>query len=237
MTTTILKHPFDSSTWQDTPTTARGKAPRLVISNAGGALKEAWLFFGSMPTPGVYVTTATLICFARSTWGAQTITARRVTQPWKEKTLTYRTRPNTTATGASTTSPGALADNDRIDIDVTSIVRDALLGTGAPFYGFRLTTSGSGEYAIRSSEDPDPQLRPRLRIEFSKLPVAVSDLVPGDGSVVATNTPVLRWTYYDLEGDEQAAYQVQVDDAAGFTSPTLDTGWVTSSDPEHDLGA
>lgn len=235
MTSTVLKHPLDAWTRQSTPADNRGKATRLVVTNASGDLSEAWLFFGSLPTPGVYVTTATLHLYSRQTWPAQTLTVKRVTQPWKEKIITYRNRPATTTSSQSVTSVGQTADSTRVDLDVTAIMRDALLGTGSPFYGFVVSTSSSSQINIRSSEDPDPQLRPRLRITYSKMPVKPTDLVPGDGSYISTWSPVLRWTFADLDGDDQVAYRVQVDNDSTFTSPTFDSGWVTSADPQHML--
>lgn len=236
MTTTRLSRPIDSWVSESKPAANNAEALKLVMSNQTDDIKEAYLFFGGGPRPGVFVVEATLTVFNRGTWsGSPTLTARAIIEPWKESTLTWRRRPDTTGTNAATLSPGALTPGEQLDFDVSAMVRTAFLGSGSPFFGFRLTTTGTDDRPLHSSEAADPDLRPYLTIVYSTAAAVPFDLVPGDGSVVSVAEPVLAWAQFDIDGDDQAAFRVQLDPAADGDSPAFDSGWITSPDPELDL--
>jgi hypothetical protein len=238
MTTTVLRRCADSFVIQNRPSENFGALPKLVISNASSQNKLAYLFFGGGPTRGVYVTRALLRVYARGAWsGSHTITARRVTEEWKENSITYKRSPADTATDAATEAVVGMSSGDPIEIDVTDLVRAAFLGAGAPYTGIRLSTSGTNDYPIHSHEAKDPDLRPVLEVDYTTTPFQAFDLFPGDGAVVSIPAPFLRWTFYDADENEQAAYQVQIDSSDTFPTPDFDTGWVDSTDPEIDLGA
>lgn len=236
MTTTVLRRPIDAYAVESKPAKNTAEALKLALDGTASDEKESYLFFGGGPRPGVFVVQATLSLFVRGTWtGTPTLTVRRIIEAWKESTITWKTKPDTTATDQVSVAPGAVAAGDRVDFDVTQMVRTAMLGTGAPFFGFRVTTTGSAERSFYSSEHTDPDLRPFLTVVFTSSPTVPFDLVPGDGGVVSISTPVLAWAQYDVDGDDQQAFQVQIDPDADEVSPAFDTGWVTSGEPELDL--
>jgi hypothetical protein len=238
MTTTTLRHLSDAYADQTHATENNGDNAKLVISNASSNVKRAFLFAGGGPRPGAYVLSATLHLFARGTWsGSQTLTAQRVVERWKERTLTWRRQPTTTATNEGTVSIGAQAAGDEVTIDVTDMIRQAYLGSGVDYFGIRVTASGSGSYPIHSHEASDPDLRPFLEIDYTHNPTQAYDLVPGDGQAVSVGSWVQRWTYYDAADNEQATAWVQIDTDDTFATPTFDSGWVSTTDPELDLAA
>lgn len=211
---------------------------RLYLSSTASHQKRALLFFGSMPRPdraGLYVVSAHLLLCASGAVGAQTTTVKAIKQTWKERSVSWQNQPTVTATDDVALVLGALVDKQQVDFDVTAMVRTALLGTGSLFYGFELSTSIGGPIAFRSSESPIPELRPQLVIELTKFPTVVADLVPGDGSYVSVSKPVVRFNYFDRDGEDQGALQVQIDAANDFTSADFDSGTVTTADPELDL--
>lgn len=236
MTTTVLRRPVDSYVVEDKPTRNNAPALRLSLSGLADHNELAYLFFGGGPRPGVFVVSATLSLYARGDWvGTPTLSVQRVIDPWREGTITFKNRPRSTATGGVSLAPGAVAGGDRLDFDVTTMVRTAYLGSGAPYYGFVISSTGTNERSVHSSEAVDPALRPTLTIVYSTAPTVPFDLVPGDGSVVSIPSPVLAWAQYDVDGDEQQAFEVQVDPAADESSPDFDSGWIVSADPELDL--
>ena len=225
MTTTVLTSLVDAFVDEARPAINFAEAVKLLLSNQTNARKEAYLFFGGGPRPGVYVTSATLRLTTRLAWtGSPVLTVRRVTEPWRERAITWKQQPADTSADSATESPGTPSANTIVSIDVTDMVRTAFLGSGAPFYGFHLSTSGTADRLFHSSEAKEPAHRPALEIVFSRAPTQAVDLVPGDDSVVSVTHPVLGWTHYDEDGDLQTSAQVQIDAGGNFDDPEFDTG-------------
>jgi len=60
-------------------------------------------------------------------------------------------------------------------------------------------------------------------------PIAVN---PPFNSCVSTSTPTLEWSYFDPEGDPQAAFHLQADDDPAFATPAVDAN-VTSANASY----
>ncbi len=235
MPQTRLRGPVDSYVNQDRPGENFGKAGMLRLDRTTNNQKRIFVFFAGGPRHGSYVTEATLTLFARKDWaGNQNVTVQRITDSWKERVVTWRDQPDSTSDNEAVEAVGPLDPNEQVDFDVTLIVRDAFLGSGQPYYGFKLTGEDAGDYMFHSSEADDPALRPRLDITWSNLIGAPYDLVPADGDVVSSSRPSLRWSYFDPQGDEQQAFEVEVDTDVDFGSP-FNSGEVTSLDNQYDL--
>lgn len=236
MTRTLLRDVVDTYSNEARPAENFGKAGLLRLDAAGTAEKRVFLFASGGPRPGTYVLDATLSLFARQPWaGSQNVTVRRIIETWKERTLTWRRSPDSTADSAATQSVGPLANKAEVEFDVTDIVRDAFLGTGVPFYGFEIRGEDAGDFTFWSSEADDPAVRPRLEIHYTVVPAAAYDLVPGDADVVSIAKPVLRWTFFDPDGEEQQAFVVEADPTNDFETPAFNSGEITSTDPQLDL--
>lgn len=237
MTTTTLARAVD--TFADQNRADRNFADRVNLSlngNSGGnAQRQSFLFFGGLPPIGSTVIDATLSVYLRGAWsgGPHTITAKRVTESWKASRLTWAKRPSVTATNSGSAAVTGGAGGDLVEIDVTALIQDAV--AAGVFYGIRLELDTSGTKNLESADQPDPDLRPVLEVDWASQPLAATDLKPAGGRQVSIAKPVLQWTYADLEGDDQAELQVQIDDADDFATPVFDSGWVVSTLPELDL--
>jgi len=82
---------------------------------------------------------------------------------------------------------------------------------------------GGVDYSVKTGLVIAPPNNPPTASGFSE--------VEGDYCSIRFKPPVtLNWAFNDIDGDSQSAYQIQIDDSgAGFPSPELDTGKLTSS--------
>jgi hypothetical protein len=237
LTDTILRHVADAYVVQDKATTNFSGATKLRLSGSASQAKYAYLFFGGGPRPGVFVVSAVLRLYTRGDWtGSPTLTVKRVTSKWKEGTITWRRQPDVTSSGNVAVSTSTLGGGDPIEFDVTTMVRTAFLGSGTPFFGFQISSTGSSDRDFHSGESPTARLRPVLEITYTTESSQPIDLTPGNESVVSVSHPVLGWRQFDVDGDEQAEFRVQIDATDVTTgTPDFDSGWIISPDPEYDL--
>src|SRR4030095_2305513 len=231
MPTTELRASYDTRAKQDTANTNYGEERILAIRSTGTADERSFLSFSGLPDLGSVISSATLRVFLKgANWsgGPHDITARRVTEKWKESQITWSNRPDVDSGVSAAGSVTAGVDGQPVDINVTSIMSGVM--TGDPFYGFRLaTSSGTAQRQIYSSEAGDPAFYPVLIVEYSTLPDAPGDLSPSGGKRVSVNKPTFTWQFRDPDGDEQAAFQIQIEDNGtvqadgSFASPEYDS--------------
>ena len=144
--------------------------------------------------------------------GTPRVRVRRVAESWSEgssealsssNAITYDNAP---ATAGTDFDSGALSSSDgaTVDIDVTDMVRGSAPssvqgGTGAAFYGFRLTSFDEGSTSrtteFWSSDSGTTSNRPQLIIEYEtnsapNAPVGLSPASQSDGS--ASIAPFIR---------------------------------------------
>jgi len=201
----------------------------------GMALNTAYAFlYFNRPMPlGAVVTSAKLRVYHSQSWsGTTTITAARLAEPLKAARVTWNKRPLVTGASASVTDTGG-PQGKLVELDVKPLLQ--AVADGAPWHGFRLSTSGSMR-KVFSSEGPSAY-RPTLTVEWSEAPQAPTGLTPGAGKAVAVPKPLLRFRFTDKLGDTTlSAVRVQVASNDTF-SGAWDSGWVTSDMPELDLSA
>ena len=244
MPTMELRASYDVRIAEASPNTNFGEERFLAVRNPTPNIQYSLIAFAGLPELGSLITRATLRIFLRgANWsgGPWTITALAIDDRWKESQATFSNQPEVDAgiiaTGAVTNG----VDGQSVDIDVTAII--AFVMTGGGWHGLRLSvSSGAGvQQQLYSSEAADPALRPLLIIEWSSTPDAPNDMAPSGGKAVSLQKPTFNWQFRDADGDEQSAFQLQIDDVAtvdadgAFVGPVEhDTGWIPTSATEFD---
>lgn len=228
MTTTTVTTRADSYAEETNPARTHGPDTPLLVAGSAGSQRMAFLSLPIALPAGASVIAATLYLRTQSTTGGATdLRVRKVTGSWAEGKLNWNNRPATTATDEAALSVAAGGDNRLLAVNCTALVQ-GIVNAGT-YYGLRLSTASGQILRLRSSEATDPALRPFVVIDYAVQPPAPVGLEPA-GQLVSTATPTLRWS---VPGGSQLSYQVQIDDAADFLTPTVDTGNVASVDPQH----
>lgn len=230
MGSATIRSGFDSYSGSVHPSREHAKATRLRLKSGQN---YAYIYLRSPAPLGATIVSATLTVFARNaTSGSRTLTASRIGESWKARSLNWNNAPDVLSGGA-TAAVDVLADADPVDFDVTAHVQT--VANGGRHFGWRIETTGASLhwlYAFNAGEH-----KPRLVVEWSDAPDAPTSLAPAD-SVVSLAAPVVQFDYTDVSGStDLAAVQVQVDPAADDVTPDFDSGEVAATEPELDLSA
>lgn len=242
MPTSDPRASFDSRVQENTANTPYGDERWLAVRSNTGQDQRTFIAWAGMPELGSIIYKATLRVWLKgSNWssGPHDITARRITESWKESQLTWNNQPDVDSGVSAAGSVTGGTDGQSVDIDVSSIMAGVM--SGDAWYGFRLTTaSTSVQRQLYSSEASDPAMRPQLIVEWSSTPDAPNDMTPSGGKAVSIAKPTFNWQFRDADGDEQSAFQLMIDDAATvdangmLASAEHDTGWIPTSATEFD---
>lgn len=228
MTQTTVTTRADSYAEQANPARTHGPDTPLLVAGNAGAQRIAYLSVPIALPAGASVIAATLYVRTEQTTGATVdLRVRKVTASWAEGKLNWNNRPANTATDEAALSVPAGGSNRLLAVNITALVQ-GIVNAGT-YYGLQLATASAQVLRLRSSEASDPANRPFVVIDYAVQPPAPVGLEPA-GQLVSSATPTLRW---QVPGGSQVSYQVQIDDAADFTTPTTDTGAVASIDPQH----
>src|SRR4030095_2899542 len=125
MPTTELRASYDTRAKQDTANTNYGEERILAIRSTGTADERSFLSFSGLPDLGSVISSATLRVFLRgANWsgGPHDITARRITEKWKESQLTWNNQPDVDAGVSAATNVSSGVDGQSVDINVTTIL-------------------------------------------------------------------------------------------------------------------
>lgn len=193
--------------------------------------------------PGCSVTSAKLLLRQSSAdAGDRTLSLRRITEQWREGTLTWKNRPARTSTvSASATVTGAGSVGRIVEFDVTADYQDYVDGVAKNF-GWTLESGNGNKISFYTSDAASRQ--PTLVVTWSNRPEPPTDMLPSGGGVVSTAKPILRWSFIDLGGDTTLAdVQVQISStgedwtpSAGFGAGLVfDSGPVPSGKPQLNL--
>lgn len=211
-------------------------AQSLRILGSGGVTCYSYLLPKGFATgKDVLTTSATLQVYTSSAWPACTLTARTMSAGTPSITQrNYNNRPASVSAGAISQSLGALSSGTLIEIDVTTFVDAWAKGT-APNYGIRLDGGATADKRLYSANalPPHADLRPRLVVTQYRKPSTPQVLAPNGGRQVSIARPTLTWVPPSDPLMEQSAYKVQMNATNVWTSPTYDSGWVSSNDGEH----
>ena len=237
MASKVLHTSTDSWVNQDAPGINHGPDRRFYLNGDASHTRLGYAYF-SQPFPdGALILSATLELTLAAAFGSTTVvTAKRITEKWLESKINYTNRPAITAThSASDSVPSSSPAGHKVQIDVTDMLQD--VANGSAWYGVQISIDTSGNKYLWASDAPN-DAGPQLTIEWRTVPDAVTDLRPADGAVVSTVTPVVSWTFRDVDGSsDQEKSQVQVStDPDDFTSPLYDSGLVANTDWAWELG-
>jgi len=234
-------------TWasEGRPADSHGPDPVLVLQEGTGTRK--WVYLKAAPPwpsgRGVTVASAKLRfrLGAANPSSSTTIHARRIEQTWTASTLAWKRRPDVAAADANTVVvAGSAAAGTLVEIDVTADLQ--AVADGEPYFGYRLILASGvtrGPLRLVSASGKPVENRPELDVEWYAPPDVPVALEPGGGRYVSATKPALAWQFGDrTEPDpHQSGYQVQIDDATDFATPTFDTGQVVSGRSGVDLAA
>jgi len=213
------------STWVNSAraTTEYGQSSTMKV--------ESGAAYGSLQFPlatglreGVTVISARLqVPIVGALTGSRDFTVQRWADSWKYGTLNWDTKPGVTGT-SSTVTVGAVADGYVIDWDVKTDFQNWLNAGGGTHPGWRISTTDTTRRTLTGIPGAV------LVVEWAVTPEAPTDLHP-DGNVAAAKPPL------SFTAGESTALQVQIDPTGVFTSPTFDSGTVTTTAHAYDLAA
>jgi hypothetical protein len=223
---------------QERPNGNFGQAANIILNGNSGAnkVKQGFIYFRRPFDLGVTVSSAILRMRTRgTTWtGTNVLTPRRITQNWKEGTLTWNNRPSVAGAESGTTTVTDAGAGEQVDIDVTAIMQAA--AAGQPFFGIRLTKDTNGDDKLHSYESDNNDYRPVLIVTYSIKPEQPSNLVPDGEKATSLAQPTLQWAFRTALGVAlQAEFQVQIHTTDDFTTPAHDSGFVASTAEMYDL--
>ncbi len=155
-----------------------------------------------------------------------------VSNSWNEATVTWNNKPATSTNPAHriNISPICLPGNGQhgdLTVDVTSLV-NAVLASPSSFHGFELALQIEAPnqyraYIARSSDDPDPEKRPKLTLQFEGL----SCTLP-----VNLTTPCCEEVSVDDQSvcKTAASLTVPLEGPASLASDLIQVDWYVDAD-------
>lgn len=225
-----------SSTWvrETAPNTSYATSQQLSIAEGPtGHRGRAFLYFAPKISTTAVVSSAILTIYLvgpSSSWGA--VSVRRCTTRIADANKTWNNQPSVGGVqGTPVTPSGTVADGTAITFDLTSLVQQWVAGN-LPNYGIEIQNAGSTPENIYGALTAHPA---SLQITYATPPDTPHNLAPNGVAGLAKPT-VTFGPFTDVDGDSLQAVQVQVaSTSTGFSTPTFDSGWVSSTVPQLDL--
>jgi hypothetical protein len=188
---------------------------------------------GLLDRDGAIVNAATLRLFPTEDFPTTTFHLRRPLDTWTPSTVRWSRMPDA---GPTTTRTASGQRREPMDLDISNFVTAWLSDT--PNRGIRIETTstaaaGRSFYSMNAS-GTNAKYRPVVLLDVSYPPEAPDDIRPATGTI-STPDPVLAWRYGGAGVEPMGAYQVQSNPNNVWTTPALDTGWVASGVPTHQL--
>ncbi|WP_437758488.1 PQQ-dependent sugar dehydrogenase [Sorangium sp. So ce1389] len=155
----------DATLWQNAAGWNDSTSPNLStgsVASAGARRSLVRFDLSSVPT-GATVTSATLSLHQTYKVDSSTIGVYRVTAPWEERTVTWRSLGDSGFDAESVATIAAEAGVGARAADVSSLVQSWVLGT-AQNHGVLLDEASSHSTGLRSSEIESVEQRPRLDV-------------------------------------------------------------------------
>jgi hypothetical protein len=232
-----LRTSSDSWVNEDHPAINHGPDRRFFLNGDASHKRYGYAYF-SKPFPGgALILDAELTLTLAAAWaGTTTITINRIVESWKESQINYTNRPSITTTHQATATVVGGSAGQRVTIDLTQMIAD--VAAGAAWYGVQIQIDTTGNKYLWTSEAPNEH-GPTLDVSWALVPDAVTDLHPADGAIVGDTTPVVTWTFRDVDGSsDQESSQVQVStDPADFSTPVFDSTMTANTDWQQEISS
>lgn len=225
----------DATSYASDPKKALKPTAKFLSISAGSSPRRGFIYFPRDWPLGAQAPSSHLLLrqYKAAASASRTITVQLVTSKWDEGTLTHSNQPGVSGPTATITRSGAGVAGELWDFDVTALI--ALITAGQPWYGFRVVSNSSSVLMFNSREAG--ALAPKLVVDYAVEPSKPSVLTPTNGRAVSVLRPWLTFDYTDFTPNaEMAAYRILFNNADAWGSPAVDTGWVSSSVPIHQLG-
>lgn len=214
------------------PSTNYLAANRLRLQGSGATAYGYLMVKPPVTGADVLYTSAVVRVFAATTWGACTLTGRRVTSLKSFSTITANALPSSTGTGAGSVVVSSAAVGDAIDLDITTLVQGWASGAFAN-YGLRLDKGATAADLLYAAQTTTSSLRPVLVYTVFRKPSVPTVTAPKAGQQVSIARPTLTWTPPSDPLMAQVSYQVQMNATDVWTSPTYDSTEVASTAGQH----
>lgn len=231
---------YDSFVVESRPRKNYGPVRWLSLDGGGSNEKYAYIGFNlkdaGIVQNGITIISAQLKVYLYEAWagGPHTVTAKRITQKWKESKITWNNKPNVSAVNAATDSITGGSTGDELLFNVTNIVSQA--AAGAAYHGFRLELDTTGTKRVRSGESLRDQQRPVLEVVYQINPDPPFDLRPNlEEASISPANPVFSWTFNTDDPEEsQGQSRVIIYDDEALTNDIYDSGWEVNTETEWD---
>lgn len=238
-TTSTLSNANDSYTLNGTTAQkATNYSTSAVLSlrtgGAGGTL-YSYVYFG-LPAGlrGSSVVSATLRFHnTENQSGSRQVTLKKVTSAWYLSKITWNVSPTVSTTDTKIITLSSPVKDTEWAFDVTSHLQ--AVSDGTLYYGWRLELTSTDLMYFYSSQAKSAY-KPVLEIVWSTPPSAPTQLSPSGNRAVSVNKPTLRFDFGDTTGSTSLqAVQVQINSTNVWTSPSFDSGTVSTDAAQLDL--
>lgn len=139
--------------------------------------------------------------------GTTTLELHRVADRFTVTEVRWAGQPNIIPATVVSLTRGTSGWDQIWEFDVTEHMQ--AIADGAPWWGWRLSTTTQDAVLRVYSEDHGSGLRPALTVEWADHPSAPTGLAPSGNQAVSVPAPLLQMVYSDMSGDDLAAVRVQ----------------------------
>lgn len=196
---------------------------QMIAVGAGTQIKT--YLYWARPFPlGATIQSATLRLKVKSAIDSpgRSVTARMITEPVPFNQITWNNLPTATGTVATASASGVPTE---VTLNVAPMMQS--VSTGTTWHGIELTSTTAIDF-----EGTGTAGQPSLEITWAGEMSAPTNLRPGGGGVIGSNKPTLTW-----DAADQTAFEIQVDDAVNFGSPTFVLSTTTGETGSFDLSS
>lgn len=237
-----LKNASDSYVSEKFPSKNYNSVSKLFLADGSSAdTRYAYIYFG-LPSGLVGTTilpTKFRLYSGAGFSGSVTVTVQRLTSKFSTNRVNWNNKPTSTSSGQVAVAKTSAPAGTMWEFDVTSMIQT--VANGAPWYGFRISATGSGAKWFYSAQGLD-KYRPTLEVVWSDSPDTPERLIPDNGQAVSVAKPTLQWDFVDPSGDQSLqSAQLRMFSTQALadanTTPDIHDVLVPTTVPEYDLDA